>query len=97
MHTVSCTYVTWRGVLTRVCGCSWVALSMIWALVAGFISTFLPLWESRDVFMRAAGLAPAKTGNNLPTAAPAKQDGQFKTSADDSAHQGQPNGTTAKA
>ncbi|CAL5222256.1 g4593 [Coccomyxa viridis] len=74
----------------------WIALSMIWALVAGFISTFLPLWESRDVFMRASGLAPAKTGNNLPTAAPAKQGNQFKTSADDSAHQGQPNGT-AKA
>ncbi len=79
------------------CGRSWVALSMIWALVAGFISTFLPLWESRDVFMRAAGLAPARTGNNLPTAAPAKQDGQFKTSAEDSAHQGRTNGTTAKA
>ncbi len=82
--------------LTCMIVCSWIALSMIWALVAGFISTFLPLWESRDVFMRAAGLAPAKTGNNLPTAAPTKQGSQFKTNADDSAHQGRPNGT-AKA
>ena len=78
------------------CGCSWVALSMIWALVAGFISTFLPLWESRDVFMRATGFAPPKTGNNLPSTALPKQGGQFKTSADDSAHQGQTNGV-AKA
>ena len=62
---------------------------MIWALLAGFVSTFLPLWESRDVFMRAAGLAPAKTGNDLPTTRPAKQTEQFKTVADDSAHQGQ--------
>lgn len=73
--------------------CSWVSLSIAWALVAGFISTFLPLWESRDVFMRAAGLAPAKTGNTLPTtAAPSKQEGQFKTGRDDSAHQNATNG-----
>jgi len=72
--------------------CSWVSLSMAWALVAGVISTFLPLWESRDVFMRAAGFAPANTGNNLPTTAPSKQSGQFKTTADDSAHRGQANG-----
>lgn len=71
----------------------WVSLSIAWALVAGFISTFLPLWESRDVFMRAAGLAPAKTGNTLPTtAAPSKQEGQFKTGRDDSAHQNATNG-----
>ena len=72
--------------------CSWVSLSMVWALVAGVISTFLPLWESRDVFMRAAGSAPANTGNNLPTTATSKQSGQFKTTADDSAHRGQANG-----
>lgn len=77
--------------------CSWVSLSIAWALVAGIISTFLPLWESRDVFMRAAGLAPARTGNSLPTSNPGKAQPQFKTAAaDDSAHQGAANGA-AKA
>ena len=79
----------------HVCVCSWVILSIIWALVSAVISTFLPLWESRDVFMRAAGLAPAKIGNALPTTASGKQS-QFKMSrADDSAHQHASNGAKA--
>ena len=78
-----------------VCVCSWVILSIIWALVSAAISAFLPLWESRDVFMRAAGLAPAKTGNALPTTTSGKQL-QFKMShADDSAHQHASNGAKA--
>jgi hypothetical protein len=32
----------------------WVVLSIIWGLVSAFISTFMPLWESRDVFARCA-------------------------------------------
>ena len=77
------------------CMCSWVILSIIWALVSAVISTFLPLWESRDVFMRASGMAPAKAGNTLPTTTSGKQP-QFKMSgSDDSAHQHASNGAKA--
>lgn len=84
-----------RSAKTCVRMCSWVILSIIWAIVSAVISTFLPLWESRDVFMRASGMAPAKTGNALPTTASGKQP-QFKMSGgDDSAHQHASNGAKA--
>ncbi|CAL8465288.1 g4823 [Coccomyxa elongata] len=67
-----------------------VILSIIWGFAAAVVAIFLPLWESRDVFARALGIAPPKT-NALPTST--KPNG---TKPDDSAHHGKMADTPVK-
>lgn len=60
--------------------------------VAAFVAIFLPLWESRDVFMRVVGISGPKTqSTTLPTTG-AKPTGTKEMvnlkGIDDSAHHG---------
>ena len=59
--------------------------------LAAFVAIFLPLWESRDVFMRVVGLSGPKTeSTTLPTtgAKPGTKEMVNLKDVDDSAHHG---------
>ena len=65
-----------------------VILSLCWGLIAAVIAIFLPLWESRDVFARVAGMQDTLPRDaKLPHVG--KPEGQFKTApgTDDTAHE----------